>query len=145
MTAAQTTPAALQAHARDLAKAFNARLIESDQLKPDEALGLGHLRVALVATIVDESTYAVALHELGHLASPTGIVRHVVQGERMNILRIEEAAAWAWARHYALIWTPLMEQVATWAEGTYQQDAPARPEPQAPAAPPKNIDWSNWK
>jgi len=136
------TPAALQAHARELAAAFNVRLIESAQLQPDEALGMPHLRVALCSTVIDETTYAVALHEIGHLAAPTGVVRGVVEGDRGNLLRIEEAAAWAWARHYALIWTPLMERIATWAEGTYA----ARPAaPPAPAAPRPRIDWNDWK
>jgi len=130
----------LQAHARELAAAFNVRLIESAQLQPDEALGISGLRVALCAVITDETTYAVALHEIGHLASPTGVVRGLVDGQRGNLLRIEEDAAWAWARHYALVWTPLMDRIARWAEGTYAE----RPAPQAPVAP-KRIDWKDWK
>jgi hypothetical protein len=137
------TPAARQAHARELAAAFNVRLIETAQLQPDEAMAILHLRVALVSPIIDETTYAVALHELGHLIAPTGVVRHVTTGDRGNLQRIEEDAAWKWAKHYALDWTPVMEALATWAEGTYQRAAPAAPP--VPAAPPKRIDWSDWK
>jgi hypothetical protein len=133
--------AALQQHARELARAFDVRLIESDALKPEEGVGLSHLRVALVATICEETTYAVALHEIGHLAAPLGIVRGAVDGARGNLLRIEEDAAWTWARHYALIWSPVMDRVARWAENTYAADVPAAPS--APVAP-KPIDWNDW-
>lgn len=141
--APDTSTAALQVHARELASAFDVRLIESSLLQPEEALGITRLRVALVSTIVDRTTYAVALHEIGHLASPTGIVRHVCSGDRWNLLRIEEDAAWAWARHYALLWTPDMEAVARWAEGTYQQ-AGVPADPPAPVAP-RAINWNDWK
>jgi hypothetical protein len=133
----------LQRHARDLAKAFDVRLIESDLLNTDEAVGLSRIRVALVRTIVDRMTYAIALHEIGHLASPTGIVRGMVTGDLGNLLRIEEDAAWTWAKRYALLWTPDMDALATWAEGTYQQ-AGRSPEPVAPVAPIK-INWDDWK
>jgi hypothetical protein len=139
-----TTPAALQAHARELAAAFNVRLIESAQLKPEEAFGRSDLRAVFCAPITEETTYAVVLHEIGHHASPTGVVRGLVEGDRGNLIRIEEAAAWAWARHYALAWTPVMERVARWAEGTYQQAAAPAAAPQAPVAP-KRIDWKEWK
>jgi hypothetical protein len=131
-----------QAHARELARAFDVRLIESDQLKPEEALAIPPLRVVLVRTITEEMSYAVALHEIGHLASPTG----VLTGERTARLQLtQEDAAWTWARHYALEWTPAMERLAQYAEGTYQQAKPS-PEPPAPAAPIRQqIDWSDWK
>ena len=138
-----TRPAALQAHVRHLAAAFNVRLIESDQLKPEEALGLNHIRVALCGPVIDETTYAVALHEVGHLASPTGLLRHVVSGDTGNLQRLEETSAWEWARHYALIWTPAMESVATWAFSTY--DTPHPPaHPATPTPAPANIKWDDW-
>jgi hypothetical protein len=46
-------------------------------------------------------TYAVALHEIGHLLG-----RH--QHSRMVMVR--EDWAWRWARASALIWTPTMER-----------------------------------
>ena len=135
----------LKAHAHALAKGFDVRLIEAAALKPEEALGLSHVRVALCSPIVDETTYAVALHEIGHLAAPLGIVRGQVAAPHQNVLRIEEDAAWAWAKHYALEWTPAMDAVATWARGTY--DTPVAPPP--PAAPPvprkPSINWDDWK
>jgi len=141
--AASATVPELRAHARELAKAFDVRLIECDQLKPEEAFGRSDLRAAFCVPVIDETTYLVQLHEIGHMAAPTGIVRGLVEGDRGNLMRIEEAAAWAWARHYALIWSPLMERLAVWAEGTYAQaERPA--EPKAPVAP-KSIDWKEWK
>lgn len=151
------SPAALQSHARDLAKAFNVRLIESDQLRPEEAMAMSGLRIVLSSGVIDETTYAVALHEIGHLASPTGLVRNVTTGDRGNLLRVEEDAAWTWARHYALCWTPAMEAVARWAEQTYAAPSAPAPvplpadriiwndQPQAPVAPTKSIDWKAWK
>ena len=140
-----------QAHARELARAFNARLIESDQLKPEEALALPPLRVVLCAPITERLTYAVALHELGHLAAPLGALRAVVAGNRENLRRDEEDAAWAWARHHALEWTPEMEALAQWAEATYHQTPPAAapadpaPAPDSPKPVGQQIDWSEWK
>jgi len=138
--------ATLRAHAVDLAKAFNVRLIESTQLQPEEAVGLSRLRVALVSTIIDETTYAVALHEMGHLASPTGVLRHASTGDLGNLMRAEEDAAWTWARHYALEWTPVMDAVARWAEATYAAP-PTRPvvvAPPVPVAPKQSINWNDW-
>lgn len=137
------TAAELQAHAHALAKAFDVRLVEDARFKPEEAVGVGGLRVVLMTVIADETTYAIALHEIGHLASPTGIVRHVCAGDRGNLMRVEEAAAWAWARHYALEWTPVMEAVAQWAEGTYERVGRRPAAPPAPAAP--KINWKDWK
>jgi hypothetical protein len=138
------TPTALdlQAHARQLAAAFDVRLIEAPVLKPEEALCLSHLRVALCHPIIDETTYAVALHEMGHLASPTGVLRSAVNGDIGRLMRDEEDAAWTWARHYALIWTPAMQAVATWAEGTY---APRPATSTTPEPARKQINWKDWK
>jgi hypothetical protein len=136
------TTADLRTHAAALATAFEVRLIEDPRLQPHEAVAMPHLRVALCSTITDETTYAVALHEIGHLASPTGTLRMVVSGNPGNLQRSEEDSAWTWARHYALIWTAPMEAVATYAEGTYAE----RPTPMAPAAPkpfgPPSIKWN---
>jgi hypothetical protein len=131
----------LQSHARDLAATFDVRLIECAALQPHEAFANARLRAVFVGTIVDETTYAVALHEVGHLVAPLGILRAIVEGNAMNLSLDEEDAAWQWARHYALVWTPVMDAVATWAEGTYKAAAKSAAPP-APVAP--KIDWSKW-
>ncbi len=140
------TTTLLQDHARDLATAFDVRLILDARLKPEEALAIPRLRVVLATTITEETTYAVVLHELGHLVAALGAVRTPRDAASLNLQRVEEDAAWAWARHYALDWTPAMEAVAVYARGTY--DAPTAPAPQQPPAPPvatPSIDWSKWK
>lgn len=145
MTKATTMPsvATLQAHALDIAQAFDVRLIECAALQPHEAFAQTRLRAAFVGTIVDETTYAVALHEVGHLAAPLGVLRALLgEANNMNLSLDEEDAAWQWARHYALIWTPVMDAVAKWAEGTYQQAAAKTAAPSAPVAP--KIDWSKF-
>ena len=103
-------------HAHDLAKAFDVLLVESRRLAraPEAAFAVPADRTVVVAPIRDESTYALTLHELGHIVAPFGGL-HGSPG----LERDAEDAAWAWARHYALEWTPLMEQVATQARATY--------------------------
>jgi hypothetical protein len=140
------TTTLLQDHACDLAVAFDIRLILDKRLRPEEALALPHLRVVIATTITEETTYAVVLHEFGHLVAALGAVRTPRDPRNANLMRVEEDAAWAWARHYALDWTPTMEAVATYARSTYDdavatQTAP----PAAPVAPRPSIDWSKWK
>jgi hypothetical protein len=137
----------LQKHAYELAAAFDARLVEDGRMRPEDACAISGVRIAIVSPIVDETTYAVALHELGHLIAPLGVLRTSVAGNPHNLMRDEEDAAWSWARHHALIWTPVMDRVAQWAEATYQQQ-PRRVdpvEPPVPDAPMQKIEWSDWK
>lgn len=65
--------------------------------------------------------------------------RGLVDGNFGNLMRMEEAAAWEWARHYALIWTDVMEHVAQWAESTYR-DAGAP----VVEVPKTQINWKDW-
>jgi len=136
------SPAALRAHAHALAQAFGVTLLEGSELtgKPEAAFAVPVHRTVVVARITDESTYAIALHELGHVEAPFGGLHGTP-----SLQREAEDAAWTWAKHYALVWTPFMEKVATWARSSY--DAPQLPPtPPAPAAPiGQQIDWENWK
>ena len=133
-----------QQHIHDLAHAFGVELVEDAKLAsaPERAFAVASHRVAVVPPIFDETTYIVALHELGHVLAPFGaLAQHA--GATHNIRRLEEDAAWEWARHYALEWTPLMEQVAGWARATYEQPDP-REQPPAPDVPfGKQIDWED--
>jgi hypothetical protein len=129
----------LRTHAHELARAFHVRLCESTQIKPDEAFALGSgLRLVVVSPIIDETTYAVALHELGHLVSPMGMLRAHVDGNHARLSRDEEDAAWTWAEHVALLWTPPMAAVRAWAEGTYAD------KPLSANKPKQKIDWKMW-
>jgi hypothetical protein len=137
------TVAQLQQHARDLAAAFSIRLVETTQVQPHEAFAAPHLRLVVATPVVDETTYAVQLHEMGHLCSPLGAIgRGVVDADVSRVKQLEEDAAWTWARHYALDWTPAMDAVATWAEGTYHA-APAQQPPTRKPQP--QIDWSRYR
>jgi hypothetical protein len=142
----RTDPSALQSHARELAVAFKCRLVESSQLEPHEAFASPRIRVVFCHPVIDETTYAVALHELGHLAAPLGVLTGIVPGDPSNLCLDQEDAAWEWARHYALVWTPAMQAVRSWAEGTYQRAFGRGPvaAPKTPP-PPQRIDWSKYK
>jgi hypothetical protein len=142
MTKRVSTTTDLQQHARALARAFNVRLYESPDIRPEQACAVPALRLVLLSPIVDETTYAVALHEIGHLCAALGALHAAVRdGNAVNLRRDEEDAAWLWARHYALDWTDAMEAVAQWAEGTYAaMSAPALPKSKT-----SRIDWSKYR
>jgi hypothetical protein len=144
----------LRAHAHDLAKAFDVRLVDTAIMRPEEALSIPARRLVVMSEIVDETTYAVALHEIGHLVAPLGALPHTtgLTAARSNgIVLLEEESAWAWAQHYALDWTPAMEQVKEWALSSYRRHGETRRPvpPQEPTAAPgpyqPQIDWSTWK
>lgn len=141
------TVAQLQAHAQQVATAFDVRLIACPQLRPEEAFAVVQLRAVFASPVVDETTYAVQLHELGHLLAPSGLLRDVVRdGDPANLMRDEEDAAWAWVRHHAIVWTPVMETVAQWAEQTYAAPSSPAPPPQrdTPQPPSSRIDWRRY-
>lgn len=116
-------------HARDLAKAFKVAFIEMD-IAPEEA-GASvkphgeYLGIVKVGRIVDDTTYAVALHEIGHVVAPLGGLveekRRLEGSAAMRMTLIAERAAWEWAEHYAADWTVGMEQVKLWALSTYEK------------------------
>lgn len=56
-------------------------------------------RTIRIAPVKSGSTYAIALHELGHILGPQ-------TGNRLN----REWQAWAWAKAHALEWTAVMDQ-----------------------------------
>jgi hypothetical protein len=56
-----------------------------------------------IAPIKSVVTYAVALHEIGHLRGRHQKSRHCIVRERW---------AWEWAKRNALVWTPRMERNA---------------------------------
>ncbi len=71
--------------------------------RPSKALALsGELEFIRTPRIRSEVTYAVAMHELGHIKS------HSQSSEQTE----RERAAWDWARRNALLWTPRMEGYA---------------------------------
>jgi len=132
--------ARLVRHVYELAAAFNVRLIEVEDAQPEQAFAAPLRRTIVVSPIIDETIYAVALHELGHVLSPLGSLHDAKRGADSaqaahNYTLAEEHAAWDWARHYALDWTAPMQAVRDWAIGTYEQPMP-RPTPTPTAATP---------
>jgi hypothetical protein len=125
-------------HIIDLGKAFNvlvAVVHGLDRKKAGAGMMFGSRGIA-IAPVVDDETYAIALHELGHLLSPMGMLQHemtpmaLASGhqfvtERDVKLQLEEEyAAWDWARHYALEWTPAMD--ACHHDGITSYEGPAK-------------------
>jgi hypothetical protein len=128
--------AKLVKHAYELAAAFDIDLVLMEDLPPDTAVAMFHpdgkQRGVMAKVITDETSYAVVLHEMGHHLAPCGFLRkgmkepapgcHPRERHRwINLKLMEEEAAWAWARHYALEWTTAMQMVELQAYGTYTQ------------------------
>lgn len=88
-----------------------------------------------VAPIIDETTFAVAMHELGHALHPTGRVTDsqgsmsmrklgkIATLRDMRLMLLEETSAWEWAEANTPGWTPPMQSVKDWALSTYYAHA----------------------
>lgn len=66
----------------------------------DQAFAIVALAQVTISPVVDEATFAVAMHELGHCA--TGHFDRKIEAER---------AAWAWAESNSPFWSATMESV----------------------------------
>lgn len=123
----------LAQHAHELAKAWDVYLVETAGLPLSDASVMYYpngFRVVRVPPIVGDIVYAVALHEIGHRASATGQLRaqmtrtarmfkRPITPDDMRLELEEELSAWAWAEHYALVWTAAMEEVKEHGLRTY--------------------------
>ncbi len=116
----------LAQHIMELAAAFGVHVEGAGAgVQLGVSLGPGGFKLVqrnmiLIAPVTDETTYAVALHELGHHVHPLGMVsntegsltfRTTGQYSSLRDVRLkldEERSAWEWARHYALDWTEAM-------------------------------------
>lgn len=112
-----------QRHAHELANQHGILLMDIEMPWQDSAAEV-YSRSIFCAHIVDETTYAVAMHEIGHLVAKGGIIEAVLNLADTNplkhILKIqEEFAAWEWARAHACEWTIAMENTQQWAFNTY--------------------------
>lgn len=83
-------------------------------------------------------TYAVALHEIGHILHPQGMLRDgetgalesmssemsetTQQAAFFDVQLIEEASAWQWAITHAKEWTPVMARTLKWSFHTYTSE-----------------------
>lgn len=132
------TPTELSQHVHDLAQAFHVRVFVRTDMQPHEAAAaetIDDRRVIVVSPIIDDSTYAVALHELGHCLSPNGMLppgefsrqyQHSKTPACVRDVRLcieEERAAWEWAHRYAFYWTDLMAFVERLSRSNYTKYA----------------------
>jgi hypothetical protein len=122
-------------HVLQLANAFHVSIREDPRRRPDQAaagfLGQDALlpwdqrrRCAVFRPVKDESSYAVAMHELGHAVAPNGMLEYERNPREMTLrdFRLQlhcEEVAWDWAIHQALHWTPLMDAVRQMCLGFY--------------------------
>lgn len=93
-------------------------------------------RVIQIHPVIDETTYCVALHEMGHLCAPGGMVPIDIMATPFQIQchKIDqEDAAWRWAREHAMEWTGPMESVYAWARETYRAAVVEKYKAQMPA------------
>lgn len=125
-------------HVQDLAAAFGVRLNINAAMPPHAAGAAqshaGTHKQIMIVPVIDETTYAVALHELGHCLHPTGMlasqysslgrrtgVPQTISDVRMSLL--EERSAWEWAHQYALEWTEPMTFVERISLASYESAA----------------------
>ena len=76
-------------------------LVTSQCNRPSQAWASRELEEICIPPIKSAISYAVALHEIGHIQGRYQTSRHSL---------VRELAAWRWARQQALTWTPAMER-----------------------------------
>lgn len=127
---------AYRRHVHQLAAAFHVLLRENPHAPPDRAYAAALLasrgqpvalsqKAVVCRPVRDETSYAVAMHELGHAVAPDGFLEyeHDRTKQKLRDVRLEmhcEHAAWGWARAFALQWTPLMVAVERVALRSYR-------------------------
>ena len=104
-------------------------IVEGHDVLRHAAAASARYRTIYLPHVDDDTSYAVGLHELGHLVAPNGMLgagvvqrdircETVLPMERYDALQ-GEMAAWAWAASVALEWTCGMEQVRQITLDTY--------------------------
>lgn len=131
------------AHALQLARAFRVEVRWLPKAVAPENAGMGRKPdgspFVLVPRVIDETTYAVFMHEMGHALHPAGELTGLCSKayrdsiktgqKRFSDLRDvklcleSERNAWAWAKQYAIEWTPAMDAVRLYAIKSYQSTA----------------------
>jgi hypothetical protein len=88
--------------------------------------------VVVAHDVDDETSYAIVLHEIGHILAPNGTLREPMglkmptifspthyKQRYLEVMCDEERAAWDWARANALWWGAGMAQTEAYAYGSY--------------------------
>ena len=111
----------LSNHIAHLAAANRVKVIMDPTTKDSSSI-LKH-EIYVRSPVNDDITYAIALHELGHILSPNqaycedyNLVHLFGPTDKIKGLEID---AWTWARKTALQWTPAMESIAKISLETY--------------------------
>jgi hypothetical protein len=120
-------------HLFQLAHRHHLCLTEAAQHARDEAFADVQNTMVQIFPVTDDTSYAVALHEMGHIVAKDGhggwrATKHTTVGETIAMLEVaaydrltEECAAWAWAEAQAVEWTAGMAQTRRYSEGTYHK------------------------
>ncbi len=120
----------MAAHVAELAKANNIHIYWSSH----RGCAFRKLTTVKIRPVRSAVTYAVALHELGHVLGP------MQTGRRLFM----EAGAWLWARDNASVWTDAMTRMMVKClrsyERTYRHLAKRRPG-NPPVFPPEGHDF----
>lgn len=119
-------------HVEELAQQIKATIYECRVCPPDHAHADRLTRECHVPPIANEAAYAIALHELGHLANDpippthpalvsTSIGGLITELDRVFRMLMESKApehiiqteieAWQWAKDHALDWSPTMDHI----------------------------------
>src|SRR5262245_38328470 len=89
---------AMRRHILELSERYD---INIEWQRSRNARALPEMELIQVPPILSAISYAVALHEFGHILG-------LHQQSRSRVIR--ERWAWQWARRHALLWTPGMER-----------------------------------
>lgn len=78
------------------------------------------MTIEMYSPVCSEETYAIFMHELGHLVSREQQWSYLqgLEDKAVVIIR-NEKAAWTWAAENAIVWTSAMTKLAEFALGTY--------------------------
>jgi hypothetical protein len=113
----------LRRHAERLATKHQVHLVQNPDHKPEEAVAFPSIRTVLCYPVVEEVSYAIAMHEMGHVIAigGTGRVKEgMTEMQMVMAMMDQEDSAWGWAITHALYWTEAMEHWKNWARETYR-------------------------
>ena len=110
-------------HVVEIARTHRVVVVFDKLLAADDGVAVSEARMIVVHPVFEETTYMVAMHELGHVLAPGGhgtIDKSLPPLQQIISLMDQEDAAWEWARANAIMWTELMEHWAQWARESYR-------------------------
>lgn len=105
------TVAELRDHVRELCRAFGIQIVEEPAFRYEDGVSFHTTphadarRLIIIRPVLDEVSYGIGMHELGHCRHPHGVA------ETEDLQLTTEQNAWEWAEYASLDWTPAMEHV----------------------------------